>query len=201
MHNCIDYKILLNRWYGIFFKHLDALESREIVYWRKYKHVTNCQNLSQNNRRINFNTSTKGQIALSALWIQCRHRIWDCWIPHSKSLFMSEILFMESAYSHIQQLSDVQTHLALWTGSSDLYKKSWVMEKYVRLAETWAVWSTNLNMLVRDPALQGSGLLVCEVRSVCIGPHNCCIYLYPRPTKLEGGYTGFTLSVRPSVCL
>ena len=30
------------------------------------------------------------------------------------------------------------------------------------------------------------------------------IYLYPRPTKLEGGYTGFTLSVcpsvRPSVC-
>ena len=30
-------------------------------------------------------------------------------------------------------------------------------------------------------------------------------YLYPRPTKLEGGYTGFTLSVcpsvRPSVCL
>ena len=22
---------------------------------------------------------------------------------------------------------------------------------------------------------------------------------YPRPTKLEGGYTGFTLSVRPSV--
>ena len=24
--------------------------------------------------------------------------------------------------------------------------------------------------------------------------------LYPRPTKLEGGYTGFTLSVRPSVC-
>ena len=28
-----------------------------------------------------------------------------------------------------------------------------------------------------------------------------CILLYPRPTKLEGGYTGFTLSVRPSVCL
>ena len=26
-------------------------------------------------------------------------------------------------------------------------------------------------------------------------------YLYPRPTKLEGGYTGFTLSVRPSVRL
>ena len=25
-------------------------------------------------------------------------------------------------------------------------------------------------------------------------------FLYPRPTKLEGGYTGFTLSVRPSVC-
>ena len=25
--------------------------------------------------------------------------------------------------------------------------------------------------------------------------------LYPRPTKLEGGYTGFTLSVCPSVCL
>ena len=25
-------------------------------------------------------------------------------------------------------------------------------------------------------------------------------YLYPRPTKLEGGYTGFTLSVCPSVC-
>ena len=24
-------------------------------------------------------------------------------------------------------------------------------------------------------------------------------FLYPRPTKLEGGYTGFTLSVRPSV--
>ena len=24
--------------------------------------------------------------------------------------------------------------------------------------------------------------------------------LYPRPTKLEGGYTGFTLSVRLSVC-
>ena len=24
--------------------------------------------------------------------------------------------------------------------------------------------------------------------------------LYPRPTKLEGGYTGFTLSVCPSVC-
>ena len=24
--------------------------------------------------------------------------------------------------------------------------------------------------------------------------------LYPRPTKLEGGYTGFTLSVRPSIC-
>ena len=27
------------------------------------------------------------------------------------------------------------------------------------------------------------------------------IYLYPRPTKLEGGYTGFTLSVCPSVRL
>ena len=26
------------------------------------------------------------------------------------------------------------------------------------------------------------------------------ILLYPRPTKLEGGYTGFTLSVRLSVC-
>ena len=26
------------------------------------------------------------------------------------------------------------------------------------------------------------------------------LYLYPRPTKLEGGYTGFTLSVRLSVC-
>ena len=26
------------------------------------------------------------------------------------------------------------------------------------------------------------------------------ILLYPRPTTLEGGYTGFTLSVRPSVC-
>ena len=26
-------------------------------------------------------------------------------------------------------------------------------------------------------------------------------FLYPRPTKLEGGYTGFTLSVRPSVRL
>ena len=25
--------------------------------------------------------------------------------------------------------------------------------------------------------------------------------LYPRPTKLEGGYMGFTLSLRPSVCL
>ena len=25
--------------------------------------------------------------------------------------------------------------------------------------------------------------------------------LYPRPTKLEGGYTGFTLSVRPAVRL
>ena len=31
--------------------------------------------------------------------------------------------------------------------------------------------------------------------------HNVkCFYLYPRPTKLEGGYTGFTLSVRLSVC-
>ena len=36
---------------------------------------------------------------------------------------------------------------------------------------------------------------------------NINIYLYPHPTKLEGGYTGFTLSVcpvrlsvRPSVC-
>ena len=27
-----------------------------------------------------------------------------------------------------------------------------------------------------------------------------CASLYPRPTKLEGGYTGFTLSVRLSVC-
>ena len=27
-----------------------------------------------------------------------------------------------------------------------------------------------------------------------------CTSLYPRPTKLEGGYTGFTLSVRLSVC-
>ena len=26
-------------------------------------------------------------------------------------------------------------------------------------------------------------------------------FLYPRPTKLEGGYTGFTLSVCPSVRL
>ena len=25
-------------------------------------------------------------------------------------------------------------------------------------------------------------------------------YLHPRPMKLEGGYTGFTLSVHPSVC-
>ena len=30
---------------------------------------------------------------------------------------------------------------------------------------------------------------------VCFHP-----FLYPRPTKLEGGYTGFTLSVRLSVC-
>ena len=29
---------------------------------------------------------------------------------------------------------------------------------------------------------------------------NTSKYLYPRPTKLEGGYTGFTLSVRLSVC-
>ena len=29
----------------------------------------------------------------------------------------------------------------------------------------------------------------------------CQAYLYPRPTKLEGGYTGFTLSVCPSVRL
>ena len=29
---------------------------------------------------------------------------------------------------------------------------------------------------------------------------NEVLYLYPRPTKLEGGYTGFTLSVRLSVC-
>ena len=28
----------------------------------------------------------------------------------------------------------------------------------------------------------------------------CQCSLYPRPTKLEGGYTGFTLSVRLSVC-
>ena len=28
-----------------------------------------------------------------------------------------------------------------------------------------------------------------------------CHFLYPRPTKLEGGYTGFTLSVCPSVRL
>ena len=27
------------------------------------------------------------------------------------------------------------------------------------------------------------------------------MFLYPRPTKLEGGYTGFTLSVCPSVRL
>ena len=27
------------------------------------------------------------------------------------------------------------------------------------------------------------------------------LLLYPRPTKLEGGYTGFTLSVCPTVCL
>ena len=35
-------------------------------------------------------------------------------------------------------------------------------------------------------------------------PGNTChpdVYLYPRPTKLEGGYTGFTLSVCPSVRL
>ena len=31
-------------------------------------------------------------------------------------------------------------------------------------------------------------------------PCQCSSSLYPRPTKLEGGYTGFTLSVRPSVC-
>ena len=30
---------------------------------------------------------------------------------------------------------------------------------------------------------------------------NDFMFLYPRPTKLEGGYTGFTLSVRPSVHL
>ena len=29
---------------------------------------------------------------------------------------------------------------------------------------------------------------------------HCYWLLYPRPTKLEGGYTGFTLFVRPSVC-
>ena len=39
-----------------------------------------------------------------------------------------------------------------------------------------------------------------------IAPMHCnkpnIIYLlYPRPTKLEGGYTGFTLSVRLSVRL
>ena len=32
-------------------------------------------------------------------------------------------------------------------------------------------------------------------------PLNNGALLYPRPTKLEGGYTGFTLSVRPSVRL
>ena len=32
--------------------------------------------------------------------------------------------------------------------------------------------------------------------SICWG-----VYYTPRPTKLEGGYTGFTLSVRPSVRL
>ena len=30
-------------------------------------------------------------------------------------------------------------------------------------------------------------------------PHCNNVLLYPRPTKLEGGYTGFTLSVCPSV--
>ena len=33
---------------------------------------------------------------------------------------------------------------------------------------------------------------LCFQNTVCL--------LYPRPTKLEGGYTGFTLSVRLSVC-
>ena len=59
---------------------------------------------------------------------------------------------------------------------------------------------------------------ICQI--VCAGPNELKIFdkitrypmkinfvvisLYPRPTKLEGGYTGFTLSVRlsvrPSVC-
>ena len=37
-------------------------------------------------------------------------------------------------------------------------------------------------------------IIICEI--VC---SKLRLFLYPRPTKLEGGYTGFTLSVRPSV--
>ena len=60
-------------------------------------------------------------------------------------------------------------------GTDLLYRHLWtVIWTYCFVSEIWAVikppWYT------RDPSL------------------------YPRPTKLEGGYTGFTLSVRLSVC-
>ena len=39
-----------------------------------------------------------------------------------------------------------------------------------------------------------------EIQFPCL-IHLAILLLYPRPTKLEGGYTGFTLSVCPSVRL
>ena len=60
------------------------------------------------------------------------------------------------------------------------------------------VWGRKMSMLIRQLDSFMWGIL---------HPKNICmhIFLYPRPTKLEGGgYTGFTLSVRrsvrPSVC-
>ena len=54
-------------------------------------------------------------------------------------------------------------------------------------------------------------VLLCYLQSVELGfetttvvknlQNSLKIFLYPRPTKLEGGYTGFTLSVCPSVRL
>ena len=60
------------------------------------------------------------------------------------------------------------------------------------------IWWYNLSFAVVHCVIMSLLFLQCA-DTQC--PRRVLPLLYPRPTKLEGGYTGFTLSVRPSVRL
>ena len=57
-----------------------------------------------------------------------------------------------------------------------------------------------LQSMLLDPGMTGSFMSKFEWGDINYWRAAFHSFLYPRPTKLEGGYTGFTLSVRLSVC-